>query len=89
MLLCMRTTLQINDHLYHLAKKIAAESHRTLTSVIEDALQETFAHPKGHISKGSSVKLPTFKGKGLYPGIDLDDTNALLEAMEPHDSFGR
>jgi hypothetical protein len=85
----MRTTLQINDHLYHLAKKIAAETHRTLTSVIEDALRETFAHPKGRPAKGTVVKLPTFNGKGLYPGIDLDDTNSLLEAMEPHDPFGR
>ena len=89
MLLCMRTTLQLNEHLYHMAKQLAAKTHRTLTAVIEDALRETFSR-RTHLSpKGTRAKLPIFDGKGLQPGVDLDDSGALLDLMDSHDSSGR
>jgi hypothetical protein len=31
---------------------------------------------------GSNGKLTTFRGQGLQPGVDLDDTAALLASME-------
>jgi hypothetical protein len=85
----MRTTLQINDQLYRLAKQLANETHRTLTAVIEDSLREVLSRQKSHRNQTVQISLPTFKGNGLQSGIDLDDTSALLEAMEPHDTFGR
>ena len=30
-------------------------------------------------------RLPTFTGRGLQPGVDLDDSAALLELMEGAD----
>jgi hypothetical protein len=30
--------------------------------------------------------LPTFGGRGLQPGVDLDDTSALLDRMEGRDA---
>jgi hypothetical protein len=30
--------------------------------------------------------LPTFRGRGLQPGVDLDDTPALLDRMEGRDA---
>jgi len=39
----MRTTLQIDDNLMVQAKKLAAETGRTLTALIEDALREALA----------------------------------------------
>ena len=77
----MRTTININDRLLSEAKKRAADTHRTLTSVIEDALRETLA--RGHVKdKRGPVNLPTFGGSGLQPGVDLDDTSALLDLMD-------
>lgn len=81
----MRTTIRIDDHLLTEAKKLAAESKKSLTALIEDALRELLSRKK---NKGQMTiaKLTTFKGKGLQPGIDLDDSAALLEMMEKKDA---
>lgn len=76
----MRTTIRLDDALLRQAKKVAAETGRTLTSVIEDALRESLAR-RGK-PKRRRVRLRTFKGKGLQPGVDLDDSAALLDLME-------
>jgi uncharacterized protein (DUF433 family) len=34
------------------------------------------------VAANSSVKVPTFPGKGLHPGVDLDYSAALLDRME-------
>ena len=77
----MRTTVRLDEHLLAEAKKRAAESGRTLTAVLEDALREALARraPRG---KPARVRLKTFKGDGLRPGVDLDDSAALLDTME-------
>jgi hypothetical protein len=85
----MRTTLQISDHLYHLAKKAAAETRRTLTAVIEDALRETFSRRGNPPPRNARAKLPVFGGKGLQPGVDLDDGSSLMDLMDSHDSSRR
>lgn len=33
-----------------------------------------------------AVSLPIFKGKGLQPGVDLDDTASLLDLMQADDA---
>ena len=43
MLVCMRTTLQLDDELVVQAKIRAARSGRTLSQVIEDALRQALA----------------------------------------------
>jgi hypothetical protein len=76
----MRTTIDIPDDLLAKAKRIAAESKRPLRAVIEDALREALSRWR-HTSRGAPVRLPTFHGGGLQPGVDLDDTAALLDVM--------
>jgi hypothetical protein len=77
----MRTTLRLDEHLLAEAKKYAAASGRTLTAVVEDALRDALARrPSG--AKRPRVRLKTFRGNGLRPGVDLDDSAALLETME-------
>ncbi len=80
---CMRTTVRLDDALLIETKKLAAESGRTLTAVIEDALREVLArrHPT---RPGSRIKFTTFQGKGLRPGVDLDNSAALLDFLEGH-----
>ena len=76
----MRTTIRLDDALLADAKAMAARTHRTLTAVIEDALRETLARSR----RGRSVprvELPTHSAR-LEPGVDLDDSAALLELME-------
>lgn len=81
MLRCVRTTIRLDDQILAEAKALAARTGRTLTQVIHDALQQTLARPGDGGSDGP-VRLPTFAGRGLRPGVDLDDTAELLDAME-------
>lgn len=78
----MRTTIDIPDDLLAKAKRIAAESKRPLRAVIEDALREALSRRRSASSR-APVRLPTFHGGGLQPGVDLDDAAALLDVMEP------
>jgi hypothetical protein len=77
----MRTTLRLDDALLREAKHLATRTGRTLTAVIEDALREMLARSRAG-SERTRVKLPTFRGDGLRPGVDLDDSAALLDLMD-------
>ena len=77
----MRTTVRLDDHLLGEAKAHAARSGCTLTAFIEDAVRCALADARVREKRGSP-KFPTFKGTGLRPGVDLDDSAALLDVME-------
>ena len=77
----MRTTVRLDDDLLRQTKALAAQTGRTLAAVIEDALRETLARSRSRRGQ-PRVVLPTFKGSGLRPGVDLDDSAGLLEIME-------
>jgi len=77
----MRTTVRLNERILAEAKKYAAESGRTLTAVLEDALRETLARRKAR-TRTKPVRLKTVKGDGVRRGVDLDDTASLLDLME-------
>ena len=77
----MRTTMKIDDRLLAEAKSRAARSGRTLNAVIEDALRAALAKP-GRGRPQEIVELPSFSGSRLLPGVDLDDSAALLDRME-------
>ena len=73
--------MRLDERLLAEAKKCAAETGRTLTSVLEDALRETLARRSARV-KRKPVRLKTVKGNGIRPGVDLDDTAALFDLME-------
>ena len=77
----MRTTININERLLRTAKLRAAESHRTLTSIIEDALRLAL-EAKPAPGRNRKVKIPVSGAGGLMPGADLDDNASLLDRME-------
>jgi len=85
MLRCMeaviRTTLTIDDSVLAEYKRVAADTHRTLSYVIQDALRETLARRREGASR-EPVRLPVIGGGGLQPGVDLDDNARLLELVE-------
>ena len=80
----MRTTIRLDDDLLAQIKLMAARSGITMTAVIEDALRETFARQENS-SERDTVRLTTVPGHGLQPGIDLDDSAALLDIMKESD----
>jgi len=82
----MRTTVRLDDQLLKSAKRLAHDTGKSLTAVIEDALRQILSR---RIVKQprNPVKLTTVSGQGVRPGVDLDDSAALLAFMEqPHGS---
>ncbi|HSU59448.1 MAG TPA: type II toxin-antitoxin system VapB family antitoxin [Bryobacteraceae bacterium] len=78
----MRTTVRLDDALLTEAKKLAADSGRSLTAVIEDALREVISRRRSLSARNRRIVFPTFRGRGLRPGIDLDNSAALLDIMD-------
>lgn len=76
----MRTTIRLDESLLRQAKTVASETGRTLTSVIEEALQESLRRRK-ETAPRRSVRLPLHKGK-LRSGVDLNDSAALQDLMD-------
>lgn len=77
----MRTTIRLSDDLLAAARKHAASSGRTLTAVIEEALRESLGR-RARQAPRKRLKLTTFRGTGLRPGVDLDDNGALADVMD-------
>lgn len=84
----MRTTLRLDDRLLADVKKLAIETGRTFTQVVEDALRVALSqHSNG--KKRKPVRLHTCGGKGLQPGVDLSSNVALAELMDEYDGSAR
>jgi hypothetical protein len=81
----MRTTIRLDDDLFREAKAVAAASGRTLTKLIEDSIREALARRQASVGR-KRVILGAFKGHGLRPGVDLDDSAALLDLMDRSDA---
>lgn len=86
MLCRMRTTVRLDDQLLKSAKRFAHDTGKSLTAVIEDALRQILSRRVIRQPR-KPVKLTTVSGQGIHPGVDLDDSAALLAFMErPHGS---
>lgn len=80
----MRTTIRIDEHLLAEAKEAAARRGSTLTALIEEALRESLN--RAQEAKAERIPLPVSRtGGGLRPGVDLDNSAALLDLMEADD----
>jgi hypothetical protein len=85
MLSPMRTTIRLDEDLLARAKILATRTGRSLTKVIEDALRAALAQSRPR-RRSAKIELPTSGSGGLRPGIDLDDSASLLEAMDSTNS---
>lgn len=74
----MRTTIRLDDALLRQAKAMAAMQGRSLNEFIVDAIRASVSLR----AVRERQPLPTFKGKGLQYGVDLDSSSALLDLME-------
>jgi len=77
----MRTTVNLPDALIEEAKAVCARDGRTLGDVIADGLRVVL-FPSARKDRLRKVNLPTFRGSGLQPGVDLDHNAALLDRMD-------
>jgi len=71
----MRTTVRIEDGLLELARREAARRGQTLSAFIEEGLRLAMRRRRVEIPVSST-------GGGLLPGVDLNNSAALLELME-------
>ena len=80
MVICLRTTLNIDDDLMRRVKKRAHETGQTITKVIENALRQTLTgrRPAKRVYK---LRWVSVSGR-LQPGVDLTDRDALFDLME-------
>ena len=78
----MRTTIRLDEAILKAAKRLALESGRTLGETVEDLLREALARRRTSAPPPRARPLPVFRGNGLQPGVDLDDTAGLLDRME-------
>ena len=74
----MRTTIRLDDSLLRRAKAAAAASGRSLNDLISDAVRAALV---SRPTPGRVAELPLYRGRGLQPGVDLDDSAALLDIM--------
>lgn len=79
MLLCMRTTIDINDALLAATKSHAARDQKTLKAVVEQALRDFLSGPSR--SPSNAPPIPVFRGLGVQPGVDLTNNAALEDLM--------
>ena len=78
----MRTTVRLDPGLLERAREAADERGETLTSLIERGLRLVLARGEGGPSR-RRVRLPVSRATGgTLPGVDLDDSAALLDIMD-------
>lgn len=85
----MRTTVNIDERLLAEAKLIAARSHRSVGSVLEDALRALLEAQREASSDVGRVRLPTFTPDDprLRPGVDLEERAALDDLLDAEGPF--
>jgi hypothetical protein len=78
----MRTTVRLNEKLLERAKQEAARRGESLTALIEQGLRLVLARSRPEPPL-KPVRLPVCRrGGGTLPGVDLNDTAALMDQME-------
>jgi hypothetical protein len=79
MLLCMRTTIDINDDVLRRAKRAATDRGETLRELVERAL-------RGHLAASgsrTSYALSWTPDSGrLLPGVCIEDRDSLFDVMD-------
>jgi len=82
----VRTTVRLSEGLLREAKAEAARRGETVTALIERGLRLVLASGK-HAAPRERITLPVSPAEGVdahgtLPGVDLDDTSALLDILD-------
>ena len=76
-----RVTITLPADLHADVKAEAARTGRTMSEVIAEALREGLQRRKAE-READAVRMPTYGGTGLMPGVDLDSNAALREYLD-------
>ena len=79
----MRTTLTLDDEVFHMLREEAARTRRPLREVLNDRLRLGFSKP---MDRRSKFKVEPFDTKGFAPGIDEKKLNQLFDTLETEQS---
>ena len=78
----MRTTIRLDDALLRRAKARAASSGQSLNDFIADAVRAALAARSARSAR-DVIELPISSARGgLRPGVDINDSAALLDLMD-------
>ncbi len=77
----MRTMVILEDRLHREAKAYAARHGTTLAALIEEALRARLSR-KEKPKRKKRIRLRTFSGDGLQPGVSLDHMAGVYDRME-------
>jgi len=78
----MRTTVRLDPALMAKAKEESARTGETLTAMIERGLRLVLAGSR-RSRRRTIIRIPASRAAGdLRPGVNLDDSVALLDIME-------
>jgi hypothetical protein len=82
MLLCVRTTIDVDDDLILELKRVAAETRQSLKALIEDAIRSSLARRSSATRGTGNQAVLTFRGNGVRSGVNLDSMTELLDIMD-------
>ena len=78
----MRTTVRLPDDLHAQVRSAAVAQGATVTAFIEEALRLALAGCERVERSGAYRVHPLPAGRGLQPGVDLDDHAGLADLMD-------
>lgn len=81
MMLCMRTTISLDDHIFEAVKRRAAVEGRSVSAFIAAVLDDAIKRAPAHDDE-RRFQLVAVGGGGPYPGIDLDRPRELMVAED-------
>jgi hypothetical protein len=84
----MRTTVNIDARLLAEAKLMAAREHRTIGSVLEDALRKLIDEDGAAGTARADFVLHTFDPRrpGVVSGVDLEDKEVMARLLEDNNA---
>lgn len=81
MMLCMRTTISLDDRIFAAVKRRAAERGLSVSAFVAKVLDDAIKRDLEPAKKGP-FRLVTVGGGGTYPDIDLDRPRELMVAED-------
>jgi len=84
MVICMRTTLVLEDALLRQAKRRATERNMTVSELVNEALRESLARPRATAPPFSMVTYGRGSAKVHHEPADLDAALEDFARYEPH-----
>lgn len=86
MMLCMRTTISLDDRIFEAVKRRAAAEGRSVSSFISAVLDDAMKRDQ-QPREQRPFRLVTVGGGGPYPEVDLDRPRELMVA-EDEEQYG-